>query len=313
MAKDSKGKLALHVACENESYTSVSMVRLLLKEYPDGARVMDDNGDLPLHILLSRNHGDGVYEMCCDLIANYPEGARIATGDTRDHFWKLYPLECAMKNRCINAGKIVMLLANVYPDVLSFVDAAGANLMHRFCWMKHLSKDEVNRELEDVRGISGSLRAPNAKSTGYNVVAVLDALYLASGRHAPSMLTSEDRRGALPLHYACQNHSTGAREVVRRLIELNPHTTIAGDYSGNTPLHIVLGAQIMESVKIVAKMSPRAVVLPNKKHQIPVNVPGAWDMRVLFQLSTKVEKISQVKFLDLWPVISIPDTLHSKL
>ena len=44
---------------ENESYTSVSMVRLLLKEYPDGAKVMDDNGDLPLHILLSRNHGDG--------------------------------------------------------------------------------------------------------------------------------------------------------------------------------------------------------------------------------------------------------------
>ena len=34
-------------------------VRLLLDSYPEGAAETDDNGDLPLHILLSKNHGDG--------------------------------------------------------------------------------------------------------------------------------------------------------------------------------------------------------------------------------------------------------------
>jgi ankyrin repeat protein len=37
--KDENGRLPLHLACMNESYTSFTMVRLLIEKYPEAAKI----------------------------------------------------------------------------------------------------------------------------------------------------------------------------------------------------------------------------------------------------------------------------------
>ena len=96
-------------------------------------------------------------------------------------------MEIALKNRNIYSGMVVMMLINTFPDVLTFSDRSGASLLHRFCWLEHLTSHQVTHELEVRRGITGSLRSPLiAKDIkhqhAYSVVETLDALYLTAKR-----------------------------------------------------------------------------------------------------------------------------------
>ena len=132
--RDCKGRIPLHLACMNESYSSVSMVTQLLREHPEGAMCLDDEGNLPLHLCLMHNHGDGAYEIVCMLLATYPAAARTPLGKTRSlgQLWQEYPAELVLRNTSCHAARIATLILNAYPDVLAFVDRSHASLLHRF-------------------------------------------------------------------------------------------------------------------------------------------------------------------------------------
>lgn len=142
--------------------------------------------------------------------------------------WHVYPADLGLSNTTYNAAKIVILLFNVFPDVLTHMDRAGASLLHRFCWIEHLSSSRAKQALEVERGIRGPLRKPMRKNV-YDPLHVLEAIYLSARRHWPRILQETDRKGALPLHYLCQNKGQCAARIIRRMIELDMHSTVVTD------------------------------------------------------------------------------------
>jgi hypothetical protein len=187
-------------------------------------------------------------------------------------------------------------------------DAAGAMLLHRFCWIPHPDPTEARRELDKLSGRSDHGR----RHRPYSPSAKLAALLRAAKRLFPHCLQHRDRHGALPMHYLVstrpalrpcparaprphqrapapdlqvQNSSPAARDLLRQLMALHPHAVVCRDRAGNVPLHVAVASFNTGCVEeLVQGGWPAMLMVPNNAGTLPSQAPGAWKVRAMFNL-----------------------------
>ena len=118
-ADGSGGGLPLHVACRN--YASIGVITALLAENFASAKRTDENGDLPLHLLLKC--GEVVDQVVVKTFLTCFSGAASRTDMNGD-----LPLSIALKNRCKSPVINAVLIA--YPNAASTLNSEGQSPLH---------------------------------------------------------------------------------------------------------------------------------------------------------------------------------------
>ena len=132
----------------------------------------DAHGDLPLHLAVRHNSGDGALDVVRYLLATYRDAAaqRSAPRDAAGRAVRReLPVVTALRGTGIYQHLIILALAGACPEALTARDAAGGTLLHRVCALPHVTPGAARRTLEHVRGVSGALRAPEAAAHGNRV------------------------------------------------------------------------------------------------------------------------------------------------
>ena len=115
----SGGGLALHVACRN--YASIGVITALLAENFASAKRTDENGDLPIHLLLKC--GEVVDPVVVKTLLTCFSAAASRTDMNGD-----LPLSIAMKNRCKPA--VINNILIQYPNAASTLNSEGQSPLH---------------------------------------------------------------------------------------------------------------------------------------------------------------------------------------
>ncbi len=115
----SGGGLPLHVACRN--YASIGVITALLAENFASAKRTDENGDLPIHLLLKC--GERVDQVVVKTLLTCFSSAAARTDMNGD-----LPLSLAIKNRC-KPGVINTILLQ-YPNAASTLNSNGESPLH---------------------------------------------------------------------------------------------------------------------------------------------------------------------------------------
>lgn len=116
---ESGGGLPLHIACRHHS--NLSIITGLLAENFSSCKRSDENGDLPLHLLL--RNGDAVEQVTVKTILTCFAGAVSRTDKNGD-----LPLTVAIKNECNQS--VVNYLLMQYPDAAKVLDSNGHTNLH---------------------------------------------------------------------------------------------------------------------------------------------------------------------------------------
>lgn len=116
---ESGGGLPLHVACRHHS--NMSIITSLLAENFSSAKRADENGDLPLHLLL--RNGEPVEQVTVKTLLTCFSSAVSRTDKNGD-----LPLTVAIKHECKSA--VVNYLMVQYPDAAKMFDGSGHSNLH---------------------------------------------------------------------------------------------------------------------------------------------------------------------------------------
>ena len=118
-SEENGGGLPLHVACRHHS--NMSIITTLLAENFSSAKRADENGDLPLHLLL--RNGEVVEQVTVKTLLTCFASAVTRTDKNGD-----LPLSIAIKNECKPA--VVNYLMVQYPDAARALDGNGHSNLH---------------------------------------------------------------------------------------------------------------------------------------------------------------------------------------
>ena len=118
-SKENGGGLPLHVACRHHS--NMSIITSLLAENFSSAKRTDENGDLPIHLLL--RNGEAVEQVTVKTILTCFPSAISRTDKNGD-----LPLTIAIKSSC--NPSVVNFLMIQYPDACKQKDGSGHSNLH---------------------------------------------------------------------------------------------------------------------------------------------------------------------------------------
>ena len=117
--EESGGGLPLHIACRHHS--NISIITSLLAENFSSAKRTDENGDLPLHLLL--RNGESVDQVTVKTVLTCFAAAASRTDKNGD-----MPLTLAIKSTC--SQSVVNYLMLQYPEACKIKDANGRSNLH---------------------------------------------------------------------------------------------------------------------------------------------------------------------------------------
>lgn len=118
-SEEDGGGLPLHVACRHHS--NMSIITTLLAENFSSAKRADENGDLPLHLLL--RNGEVVEQVTVKTLLTCFASAVTRTDKNGD-----LPLSIAIKNEC--KPSVVNYLMVQYPDAAKALGGIGHSNLH---------------------------------------------------------------------------------------------------------------------------------------------------------------------------------------
>ncbi|KAL7521135.1 hypothetical protein ACHAWX_005834, partial [Stephanocyclus meneghinianus] len=118
-SEENGGGLPLHVACRHHS--NMSIITTLLAENFSSAKRADENGDLPLHLLL--RNGEVVEQVTVKTLLTCFASAVTRTDKNGD-----LPLSIAIKHEC--KPSVVNYLMVQYPDAAKVLDGKGHSNLH---------------------------------------------------------------------------------------------------------------------------------------------------------------------------------------
>lgn len=152
-----QGYLTIHQACDLLP-ESVDVVRLVLERYPQGSRVTDMDGRLPLHHVLLAEEGTRSLELVQVLLDAFPDSPMIADVEGS------LPLHHACRKGANTA--ILRVLLESYPQGAAVRDDDGNFPLHLFGLRPESSTDRGDDELIEVarlliEAFSDTVRAAN--------------------------------------------------------------------------------------------------------------------------------------------------------
>ena len=234
--KDSKGRLALHWACDAAG-SSPDVIDMLLQANEDGAMTRERKyGFLPLHIACfyeskrpnSKKERTIIVER---LIDAYPKGV------WRQDKKKWLPLHIAAR---AGTADIVSLLLK-YPSGAMDGDEDGRLPIHLAC---------LNT------------------GTEADVVKIVETL---AQKHPESLKKREKKFGFFPLHIACST-SFSSRQLIEVLLSHYPHSVREEDHLMSSPLHVAARANApLDVIRTLVNAYPDATRLLDKDERLPLH------------------------------------------
>jgi len=192
-ANTTGGGLPLHVACRN--YASIGVITALLAENFASAKRSDENGDLPLHLLL--RCGEAVDQVVVKTLLTCFSSAVSRTDMNGD-----LPLAIALKHQCKSA--VINTLLMQYPDAAGILNGDGHSPL--FLAFQHNSDD---RTILGLLNHAPELATAVDKKTGMLPIQIATAnehshfiVHNLIKRDMPIDLKEKVRAQLLPHHYS---------------------------------------------------------------------------------------------------------------
>jgi Ankyrin repeats (many copies)/Ankyrin repeats (3 copies) len=227
-----EGFVALHLAAHIHMPTSV--LRYLVRQWRGSVRAASRKGWLPLHRAVE--HGASLRAIRF-LVRQFPQSVRLATNKGG-----LLPLHLALVDEA--PPGTVQFLVRQWPHSLQVETRDGSIALH----LAVSRPDDFNSN----------------RSYWLNVTRFLVE------QHPPSVHVT-NRASLLPLHLAAA--SQAAVEVVRLLVEHAPASAMARDPDGCLPIHLASsrGVPSVELVRYLADHSPLSVRTPDPRGLLPLH------------------------------------------
>jgi ankyrin repeat protein len=264
---DENGALPLHYACEDKSMP-VAVVQRLLDVFPKGAQMPDEHGELPLHYALKRDYSDS-FQVVSILLDEFPKGAQMPDEDGE------LPLHYALKRDYPDSFQVVSILLDEFPEGARVSDKWGELPLHLVCERKSMPVAVVQRlvdlcpcALSTMSGLCNGfpLHIACRALSQYNACP-MDIVRLLI-RNGPNIV-SETCNSELPLHAACNGNNL---EAVPLLLKHFPDGACIRTDSGRLPVHLACRqAQDDGPVRLLVESYAESLRLADNNGEIPLH------------------------------------------
>jgi ankyrin repeat protein len=223
---------------DNAARNAASVILNLVLLNPTAASVADNAGRLPLHYVAER--GEEWNNDAESILAAHPAAARHRAGSV---CCNMLPLHMAASNPDARPS-LLMNIVNANPRAASLTDGTGRLPLHHAVDSGRTAWDR------GIESIYDAYRA--AISTSEDGERAWTVLHTASASHSagrdliekilslnPAAASLADGKGRYPLHLACAAGRRWEEGGVRLLFEADPTVALTEDESGLLPFHIV--------------------------------------------------------------------------
>jgi ankyrin repeat protein len=261
---NNRRRTPLHVyICHGENH-QVEGARTILQAYPEGSKVADMEGKLPLHMAACIRN----VELLIFLLENCPEASGFLDNSSRTPLHEL--CNCPLSE--VHLYPMQALIAAA-PEALTISDSASMKTpLHIACSARtpyleaiKLLATEESASIKDIDGFTALHHACQCNSDVSSIVKHL----LTMSNVASKM---QSRKKDLPLHIACSKNICA--EVVQLLIISYPSAlTVVNDY-GFTPLHCACRAYQpkLGIVQAIVDACPLSVNLLTHGDETPIHL-----------------------------------------
>ena len=239
--QDDHGQTPLHYACLNTRGSNKEVIKLLLARNECDPHIVDNNGNTPLQMVLSRQNHRAVKQFL--LSSKYNPNTNI-NGYT--------PLHLVCKEGDLELVSLILSDREYRSDMQC---SDGKTPLHSVC---SSSKVSVSKRLKIVRKLLA--HQPSLVSAIDNTGCT--ALHFAVTRGdsetvslllatKASLINVQDDQCQTPLHYACLNTRNNQEKVIKLLLTYNKCDPNVVDKYGNTPLQRALSEQNYKAVRLL--------------------------------------------------------------
>jgi ankyrin repeat protein len=321
---DKRGMLPIHYVAAFGG-TPFTFVEQLICAFPEGITAQTENGDTPLHLLISNAHKYIKEDQFLD--RNTTKLAELLVGSDIEENCPLFvrnnehlsPLHgCSIFNSPPQLTKILMD-SPLAGRASCVTNRFNATALHLVCVNSNVSDSLANLEalatthacaIFDIKDRTPLMVAvQNSKASSKVTKALIKA--------CPEAAKQANEKGQLPLHLAV--HSKKAKEsVVKALLIAYPEGAHDVTHGGNTPLHEACkhGASIEVIERLIAQC-PDALKHKNDKGKLPIDraLSGKASDKVIAVLKGEsfVPKQLQHTVSEFTVDFSLPDFDNSRL
>jgi ankyrin repeat protein len=188
------------------------LLELLINAFPDGLKIRDADGNLPIHLAVSHHKGKlwiDINELSVMIFEAYPKCIRDV--DKKGYL----PVHLALRSK--GPDEMIKYLLQIYPDSVAIPDPRGNTCLHLAIQFEgsFFLIHQILQLYPDAISIPNSNGAlPIHKAAFFN--APIDVLEMILNRN-PSLASKPDTNGNLPLHLACLNAGGPPNEAKLRL------------------------------------------------------------------------------------------------
>ena len=299
---DESGYLPIHFAVDNKS---TSFCNILIDAYPESLRIESDDGWLPIHYACECGNRDDTADTIQYMLELDPElinaensdgylpihraamnggtklielllkfGPDAATKENNDG-GRWLPLHLA----CIYDTNLssIQVLYDSYPEaILARTDSGRTPLDNARSEENTINVDFLETQLEYARQAQDMTAMTTLDENGWLPLqhalkgnASLGSIKLLL-RGDPAALQEVDRKGAYPLHIACEFSSV---KVVKYLVDIDGGFTLNNvDTNDDSPLHYACRGGNLGIVKYLLERNAPSVSDRNKKNKLAIHL-----------------------------------------
>jgi len=243
-SKEKYGMLPLHVACQNGA--SVEVILFLLREHKEAASVADNHGLLPLHLACTEGLPVAVI---VELLRAYPHGLNAYDERRRK------PRDYVKDSYHPNSRAILKVLEQTdplywgAPNIKTDAIPALYTMIQKKEWERIVVY--LNESSQDSYG--DDIQASRHNETK---IWVFDESYDAM---VPR----------LPIHVACFNRAP--RNVLSKLLDINPESITAKERHDQIPLHIACSSGSVDAASMLLQRYPEGAKCKDSYGLLPIH------------------------------------------
>jgi ankyrin repeat protein len=250
------GDLPIHFAVQTKA--TLASKAALIAAFPDGLKIKDKDGDLPLHMLL-KNCNDNSLGDIEQLLIGYPDAVKVQDKERE------LPIHYALRFKA--RTDVIHRLLDAYPECLQIADREQDLPLHR-ALETAATVDEVIIRM--IRMFPDSCKKKNRRGdyplhdavTSFKSIAVIEALTDVY----PEAATLKDKEGADPIHMISATSMLGRNKyskeqqaaIVLLFVRMNSKAaSLIGEKTGLCVIHLVVSDRGYDAFQLAENILTR--------------------------------------------------------
>jgi len=235
------------------------IINLLLEKYPEGAKIYNSMGELPIYYLVSLNHKSGL-DIITELHKIYPEGIKEINKIT-----KRLPIHYSVRDdSCIDTTNF--LIKN-YPNGIKIQDFNGNLPIHySSIYIQPITckfLKENYPESVDIKNYDEKL--PIDLAIKKNVSPEIIKMLMPTD---PEYVNIKNKYGTLPIDLALEIKSP---EIIKMLMPTDPEYVNIKNKYGNLPIDLALDINSPEIIKMLMPTDHEYVNIKDDDDKLPID------------------------------------------